>query len=486
MAKNVSYQELLARANRAVTRARAKAARDPQRPQYHLMPPAHWNNDPNGPIQFRGRYHMFYQHNPFAARWGNMSWGHAVSEDLVHWEHWPIALVPTPDRYDKDGIFSGCCVNDDGVPTIVYTGVRPEVQCIATGRDNMRTWRKHPANPVIPARPEGLELEGFRDPFVWKEGRDWHMVLGSGIKGKGGTALLYRSRDLVRWKYLHPLCVGKKRESGHNWECPNFFPLGKKHVLVVSPHGPVLYWSGRYRNARFTPETKPRRMDLGEVFYAPNCLEDDQGRRIMWGWVREARSQEACARAGWASCLTLPRVLSLDEAGKLVQIPAPELQALRGRNFRLEDVAVTPGESGFLKGIRGDCLEIAAEFPQAKATRFGLKVRRAPGGKQETVIAYDRGRRRLEVVRERSSTARGVALDTVGGTLRLERGESLEVQVFLDRSVLEVYANGRACLTTRIYPSRKDAVGMDLFAEGGSVQVRSLDVWEMGSIWKGR
>ena len=106
------------------------------RPQFHFSPKEHWMNDPNGPIFWKGRYHMFYQHNPGAAVWGDMHWGHASSPDMIHWRHLPIALAPTHGGMDKDGVFSGCTVDNNGVPTIVYTGTQPEVQCLATGRDD--------------------------------------------------------------------------------------------------------------------------------------------------------------------------------------------------------------------------------------------------------------------------------------------------------------------------------------------------------------
>jgi len=486
---NTIHERLLREANAAVARAAGKAAGDHHRPVYHVMPPAQWNNDPNGPLFFNGAYHLFYQLNPYGADSAHKSWGHAVSSDLAHWRHLPIALVPGPRPYDKDGIFSGCCVSNDGVPTIIYTGVRPEAQCIATSRDGMITWTKHPRNPVIPRRPGGLDLHGFRDPFAWREGRTWYVVIGSGIKergkSKGGTALLYRSSDLVNWTFIGPICVGNPRTSGHNWECPNFFPIGKdKWCLVVSPHGPVLYWTGAYRNHKFTMETKPLRMDLGDVYYAPNCLEDDRGRRIMWGWVREARSRELCIRAGWCGTISLPRVLTLREDGALDMAPAPELKALRGEHRRFDDLEVTPKSANLLRGVRGDTLEILVEFLPGTARRFGLKVRRAPGGKQETLITYHRGRRRLDVDRRQSTTTKGVNRTTVGGVFKLGRGESLTLDVFLDRSVVEIYANGRACLTTRIYPSRADALRLDLFAEGGSVTAKFVDIWRMRSIWR--
>ena len=210
---NLQHKELVAKAETSVAEAAVKAQKDPLRPIYHLTTAANWINDPDGPVFFEGQYHIFFQHNPYGDSWGNMSWGHAVSSDLAHWRHLPIALVPSPGSYDKDGVWSGCCVVDKGVPTIIYTGVYPEVQCIARSYDGMKTWVKYESNPVIAKRPRD-DLQGFRDPFVWKEKDGWYMVLGSGIKGQGGAALLYRSKDLTEWEYMHPLCV----DFGENWE----------------------------------------------------------------------------------------------------------------------------------------------------------------------------------------------------------------------------------------------------------------------------
>ncbi len=448
-----------------------------QRPRYHFLPPRNWMNDPNGLVQFRGEYHLFYQHNPDAAVWGNMTWGHAVSPDLVRWRHLPHALHP--DRpYDKDGVFSGCMVVNDGVPTAVYTGTQPEVQCIATSRD-MVAWTKDTRNPVIAAPPSGLEVTGFRDPYVWKEDGWWWMVVGSGMKGQGGAILLYRSRDLVQWEYLHPAAVGDPK-TGTMWECPNLFPLGDRWVLLVSPIplGRSIYFVGRWENRRFIYELQGE-LDPGGPFYAPQAFRDERGRRIMFGWLREERPQSAQVAAGWSGVMTLPRVLTLRPDPRLEFAPAPEVESLRGKHFRKDDLTVAPGARGLLPDLRGDCLELRVEIDPGQAETVGLLLRRSPGGEEETRLVYDRRATTLAIDRARSSADATVARDVRSTPFTLAPGEPLRLRVFLDRSVVEVYANGHTCLTSRIYPTRPDSLGLDLFATGGRATVRGMRAWEM-------
>jgi len=214
---------------------------DRDRPQYHLIAPAHYMNDPNGPLFWKGKVHLFYQFNPNATVSADKHWAHAISDDLVHWRHLPIALAPTPWGFDKDGVFTGSIVVDNGVPTAVYTGVRPEVQMIATAlTDDLVRWQKYEGNPVLKGPPPGLHVTGFRDPCVWREDKRWMMAVGSGIVGTGGSALLYGSEDLRHWDYLHPLYTGQIGTDGPMWNCPDFFPLGDKYVLNVSAATPAL------------------------------------------------------------------------------------------------------------------------------------------------------------------------------------------------------------------------------------------------------
>ena len=511
-----TYRQILDEANAAVAETAASLGDDPQRPAFHLMTAANWINDPNGPVWHNGWWHMFFQHNPFLADFGPMGWGHARSRDLAHWQHCPIALMPTPGGPDGAGCWSGSVVIHDGAPTLLYSGVADmtlysadddlppsdrqripqgyyheflleidqETQCLATSDDELMDWRKLEDNPVIPAIPPDLDLIGFRDPFLWKEADGcWRMLLGSGIKGVGGVALLYRSADLRAWEYLNPLYIGDPAESGINWECPNFLALGTKHMLVVSPHGRPVYWLGDYAAHQFKPDGAPRRLDWGDVFYAPNSLLDPSGRWLMWGWVREARPRDQYAAAGWASCLTLPREISLDESGELRVKPAAELQKLRRETLVDDAIVLRAGLPDALAGAAGDQLEIRCQVTAGQCDALTLDFRRSPDGAQQTQLVYDFRAREMRLIRDRSTETAEVTTEPCVASLELAQGEALDITLFIDRSVIEVYANARLTMTSRIYPDRDDAMSLRLTAAGGDATANAT-VWRMGSMWE--
>jgi beta-fructofuranosidase len=475
------------------------------------------------------------QHNPQRAAWNwGVCWGHAVSSDLVHWEHRPLALTPTPGGYDQDGVFSGCCVNNDGIPTLLYTGVqvatpdRPvnvtsvsqllgaafsEVQCVATlGADGK--FSKGLA-PVISAPPAGLDIVGFRDPYVWREGDEWMMVLGSGIKEQGGTALLYKSPDLHQWEFVQPIHIGDHTETGTMWECPLLLKLGKWHILSVSPDNPanpILYWIGSFSNGTFVPYGAPRRLDLGNVCYAPNSCVDGKGRQLVWAWIQEVRSEEASVAAGYAGCLTLPRVLSMLDDGRLVQEPVEEMKLLRDRHLVHETHFALTSKRPRSFNVHTGTLEIEAEIERGGADAVGIDIRETPTedevienecGEEEcgleatraqrvlrtdphegVLVSYDYKRQWLEVAWWQPGPDAGPdspgELVSKGGPLELDEGENLKLRVFLDQSVVEVFANNRAVLTTRMYRS---VVGVAMIAKGGDARVKQVDMWQMGSMW---
>lgn len=470
---------------------------DKHRPQYHFTPPANWMNDPNGLVQWDGTYHLFYQHNPAAAEWGKIHWGHAASPDLVHWQHLPVALAPTPEGPDQGGVWSGCMVDANHVPTAVYTawdGAREHVY-LASSQDNLLTWEKYPGNPVIADPPTGLEVTGFRDPCVWRAGEEWLMTIGSGIRGVGGAILLYASPNLTDWQYLGPLVVGDATQkeplwAGEMWECPNFFPLGERYVLMtsamaVNPTGRGLYslfMTGPFDGRHFTPELTAK-IDGGDIFYyAPQAFLDARGRRITFGWSQEARSREAQLAAGWAGVMTLPRLLECLPDGQVKQSPIPEVALLRGEGQLWPAFQVEPGRLAKPDDLAGDCLELEIAFgldptKAGEYADFGLLVRRAPDGQEYTEIRVDRQVGKLVVDTSHASLAPEVQTGRFEIPLDLAGLDHLRLRVFLDCSILEVFANDLAVITARIYPSRDDSQEVAFFSRGQPVRVESLSAW---------
>jgi len=470
---------------------RERFAVDRHRPCYHFLPPAAWMNDPNGAIFWKGRYHVFYQHNPGGAYWRWIQWGHASSADLVHWVHHPIALSPTPGGPDRDGCFSGGAVVAGGVPTLLYHGV-PDGTCLATSRDDLLVrWTKHPANPVITPKKVRGDFAVY-DPCAWKQGDTWYALCGRVDPAGGDTAFLFRSKDLVAWEYLHPFYKSLRRWTDADEDCavPDFFPLGDKHVLVFASHKRGgQYYVGRYADDRFVPEGHGRLNWPGGSLIAPISMLDGKGRRILFAWVNEQYREERSRIAGWAGTLTLPRLLALDAHGRLLFEPAPELAVLRMDHRRAADTALAADAETTLAGIQGDALEIALEMESAGAVEYGLKVRCSPDGAEQTVIGFSPGEKALKVDVRRASLdpdaiplafpAADKSVRVQSAPLELAPGEPLRLRLFLDRSILEVYANGRQCVTQRIYPSRADSLQVRLFSRGGPSIARRIEAWPM-------
>ena len=368
------------------------------------------------------------------------------------------------------------------------------------------TWQKSEENPVITAPPPDVRARAgghFRDPYVWKEDGWWYLIIGSRVENAGGLILLYRSRDLVHWEYLHPLMVGDIHgqdpcRAGTMWECPNLFRLGDRHVLLFSvqatayDHLYPVYHVGTYTDQRFTPEAGGILVH-GE-FYAPQVMHLDDGRLILWGWIEEGRSQQASGRAGWAGVMSLPLALTLQPGCRVAVEPVRELQALREQHWHFEALEVRPeqsdsgpgdcGSSGPLGGVRGDCLEIVAEFELGASAEFGLVLCCSPDGQEQTRVVYQAAQCQIVVERDDSSSSPDVDRGERTAPVELAVGESLELHIFLDNSVLEVFCNGgRTCLATRIYPQQPDSLGIGVFARSGAALLKSIDIWALGSIW---
>jgi beta-fructofuranosidase len=473
----------------------AELAADPLRPQFHLLPARNWMNDPNGPIYWNGHYHMFFQYNPNAAVWGDMHWAHSVSPDMVHWRHLPVALSPSSGGPDQDGCFSGSAVDQAGTATILYTGVRSvlardatlrdgrhnflETQCLATSRDPLLlTWTKLPAPVLLP--PRDAKLTGFRDPCLWQEGQEWYMGIGSGQSAEGGCVLLYRSTDLRAWEYVHPLASGKSHgkrtadpvDSGEMWECPDFFPLGKKRVLLYATERKVYWETGEYDRKEHVFYSEKRGLLDAGAFYAPKSQFDANERRILWGWIPETRPEAESSAAGWAGSMSLPRVLSLAADNTLIMQFLPELAELRTREF------VLPGRP---QGGEARCnalgklrlREAACEIElQIHREKLDLTLRNAAS--PILSLAFDPGRSGAEL----RVGAKSAAVAAMSG------GEH-NLRIFLDASVAECIVDDRRALTERCYAVSKGPLRLNILEQGLDA-ITSLRVWELKPISKDR
>lgn len=461
---------------------------------YHIMAPANWMNDPNGLIQYKGEYHVFYQHHPYDENWGPMHWGHMKSKDLVHWEHLPIALAPT-EAYEKDGCFSGSAVDDNGVLTLIYTGnifidqekdILDQSQCVATSTDGIH-FTKETVNPVISKHPE--EGSGhFRDPKVWKHEDHWYMILGT-RKEDVGKVILYKSEDLRKWGYLGVLAESDGT-LGYMWECPDFFELDGKYVLLFSPQGIETkgdlyknlfqtgyligdydYETNKFEHGSFTE------LDKGHDFYAVQTLLDDKGRRIAIGWMDMWESNMPTKKDGWCGALTLPRELTIGENNEILVNPVEELNLLRKSELRMCSNQTI--SNSYLIEIKDDLLELKIEFDLTKTTAksVGLKIRGI--NQEETIVMYQIESQKLLLDCSKS----GKKEDGIRST-KLISNQLLSLHLFIDRSSIEIFANGgRASMTSRIYPN-EERLGIELFTENGDGHVSEFKCWNLKDIWE--
>lgn len=439
-------------------------SRDPHRPRYHVTPAENWLNDPNGLIRWNGTYHVFYQHNPNEPRWGDIHWGHATSDDLVSWEDRPIALAPEAG-IDGDGCFSGCAIDDDGTPTLVYTGVEEGVQrqCLATSTDpDLEEWEKE---GVVLADPPGDATPSqFRDPHVWREDGTWRMLLGTRIDGEAAI-VGYRSPDLREWEYEGVVHAEPDREGV--LECPGLVRFPDADLLFYSTMDDrsVVVLVGESDGGRFVADD--RTLLDGGAFYAPQVTRDGSGRPLLWGWVTESRPEEAQVEAGWSGALSLPRVLTL-ENGSLRQRPADELRGLR-REGSHHDLAVA-GEQPLDRA--GRSLEMEATIRPGPAREVGVSVLRDPSSGESTDVLVDREGSELRVEPAGDATPERAPLPSTEGPTTL--------RIFVDGSVIEAFVEGRTALTARTYPD-EEGRAIAALADGGTNGM-TMSVWELASI----
>lgn len=466
-----SADEALARATAAVQAATPRAQSDPAHPIFHVTAPAQWINDPNGPIFHKGYYHLFYQLHPFSDKDGTKYWGHVRSRDLVKWEPLPIAIAPSNDK-GEEAIWSGSCtLNDQGEPMIFYTSIAQgksafdhAEQWAAIGDDDLIHWKKSPANPVLSEALHGeKKIYDWRDPFVFHDGAKTFLVTGGHVAKEGDAAVnIYEAEDpaLTHWKYRGVLF---QIPGAPTAECPNFFKLGDRWVLFVSPYGKVQYFVGDFDSAtcRFTPRTHGL-VDYGPNFYAPNTMLLPDGGRLVWGWINGFPSGP-----GWNGCLSLPRQLSISQNGELKQVPAPELTKLRAEPVVWRDIhPETAGKTLALP--QTNTLEILAEIDLEKAQAVELAINNSSKDKKPLVVTFD--------------GAQLTVMDVKAPCPLASSARTLNLRIFVDRSVVEVVANETVWVTKTI-PLLDANTSLKVRSDGGAANFKLVQVWPLKTIW---
>jgi beta-fructofuranosidase len=462
------------------------------------MAPSGWINDPNGLIYWQDEYHLFYQHNPYAAVWGAMHWGHAVSTDLVHWCHEPIALAPSEiyDDNPQGGVFSGSATVYGDSLAVLYTATAKhgkgfvQTQCLALSRDKGRTFEKFDGNPVIKSPPPGNSSD-FRDPCVFRHSDFWYMVLGASLgdgawhKGEGCTHL-YKSKNLKDWEYCGIIARSEGR-FGTMWECPDLFPLDGKWVLTFSPmfmeNRKTVYFVGEmdFNTPHFTIEREGE-IDWGMEYYASQSMLDDKGRRILiawqngWDWMPWWKDFGPTGQEGWCGCMTLPRKVSLDDQNRLLSEPVEELETLRRDQKKSGDIRIDN------KKYSIPCndpvsfeLLMDVDLLRSNAKKLYLLVR--AGDEKQTVITFDFVNKKL--VFDRNNADNGYSQGDRECPLLLE-DPVLRVRLFSDTVSIEIFTDGgRTCMSNTVYPTHSGQ-GLFLLAEGGEVYISTLVTWAMG------
>lgn len=482
----------------------------PWRPQYHFTPPKNFMNDPNGTVFYKGEYHLFYQHNPEGNVWGHMSWGHAISTDMVHWQNLPVALPEEPGLYmvysgsavvDWNNT-SGLCKNpaplDHSCLIAIYTGAYKDrqKQHIAFSNDRGRTWTNYAGNPVA-----DLDAPDFRDPnvFWYAPQQKWIMVT---VLADERTLVVLDSPDLKHWTQRSTF--GPAGDMAGQWECPDLIELPiegtseRKWVLIINrnPGAPaggtgVRYLIGRFDGANFTSEVPDAPVlwaDWGKDFYATNTWNDAPltDGRVWIGWFSNWQYANVEPTVLWRGAQSVPRTLVLHRYAdglRLVQRPVRELERLRRERLHIVNASVADVNQKIREsGTKGEVYEFEAELRPGQVDDIGFRLRKSKDA--ETLVGFDAVHREVYVDRTRSGKV-SFSKDFPGRhSARLEQNTSIKLRVFVDRSSVEVFANdGERVLSDRIYPP-PGSDSIELYAQGAGGRIVSLTIWELNSTWK--
>lgn len=502
--------------------ARQAAIGDRFRPIYHFVNPEGGLNDPNGLCFWQGRWHLFYQAYP--PEDPRQHWGHAVSDDLIHWQDLPYAIYPNPEEC----CFSGATLVEDDRVIAMYHGTQVGNMVAVSSDPLLLNWEKVAGKAVIPLHsPDGSPLP-YRvfDPCIWKKG-DFYYALSGGTlpTGPGGAPrcadFLFRSDDLEHWEYLHPFVEGDQfTANGDDGACPYFWRIGNRHMLLFFSHRRGgQYLIGDYDEARDKlVATGYGNFNFGAAWpggvHAPSATPDGHGGIITifnmnWGLPirEEASEKQRKSDAVWGmQIMSLPRHLTLTDAGQLHVEPAGAVETLRDEHIQIRNVTIPANQEMVLGGISGSAIELALEIDTNDAPVVVVDVLRSPDRQEHTRIAFYRNRGLKPITPDGhiASTPRGedafslISIDTSHSSILpdalsrapetapvyLEPDENLSLRIFIDKSIVEVFVNGKQCVATRVYPARDDSIQVSLEARGNAMRLISLDAWQLKSIYR--
>ncbi|HTS45009.1 MAG TPA: glycoside hydrolase family 32 protein [Puia sp.] len=486
--------------------AQEPAYREKYRPQFHFSPPVNWTNDPNGLTYYKGQYHLFYQYNPYGNRWGHMSWGHAVSADLIHWKNLPVAI---PEG-NGTMIFSGSAVVDDynssGFPAepgekpmiAIYTGhFIPDAnnpdnylqsQQLAFSSDGGNVWTKYKNNPVL-----DQHKKDFRDPcvFWYAPQKKWIMAV---VLPQQHIVQIYSSPNLINWTWQSDF--GPAGDMGEIWECPSLVEVPvegskteKKWVLLNSQQITMQYFVGEFDGTKFVnenPDKKIFRPDYGPDYYAGITYNHLPAGHppILLGWANNWKYANDIPTFPWKSMMALPRELSLKKINGewiLCEKPVSAIYSLRENPWKASHLKVS-GENSL--SVHSRQCEIEVNWKPAKETVSGIYLAR--GKNQKLVIGYDEKEQSLFMDRQNANdTSFNKNFDELTGyATRMElKNNNLHLHIFFDHSVVEVFANdGCTVMTMQIF-SEESNNGISLYSEGGSNLFDDIKVWNLKSAW---
>ena len=485
--------------------SRRQLASDPHRPIYHFVNPEGYMSDPNGLCFWQGRYHLFYQAWPPEDH--RQHWGHAISDDLVHWSDLPLAIYPGIE----EACYSGNALVEEDRVIACYQGRGAGIMVAIADDPLLLNWEKIPGNPVIPqieADSTGRPYRVF-DPCIWKEDDGYYALSGAfwdGVEFEDARMVqhIFHSQDLRRWIYLGPFVEGDDFTArGESGVVPYFWPFGDRHILVFASHPRgSQYLLGDYDkvNHRFRPNAHGR-FNFGPMIpgaiHAPSVTPDGSG-----GLYAIFNLNDGGPGEGWGHVMSLGRRLTLLEDKTMGIEPVPGVESLRGDHRQVGETALPANSELVIAGIEGNAMELVAEIDPKDAREVCVNVLRSPDSEEYTAIRFYRQgyhfRRRWWLGEERRVQQDALVIDTSRSSVLpnvharipevapfdLKDGEPLRLRVFIDKGVVEVFANGRQCLTLRVYPGREDSVGVSIRAQGNDAVLRSMDAWQMKSIWK--